>query len=666
MLARDGDLGEPGMQIIGNYRVNYDREFGAFAEQTSFKRQPASFQLVKHEETMMKYLKLLTGMLILLCLHKTALAQAYRRLPVGEYVDKMKAGWIGQMAGVGWGAPTEFIYKGVIIPEEKMPEWDPSLINQFKQDDIYVEMAFLQSLEKYGIDVSTRQAGIDFAMAEYGLAHANKVGRNNLRLGIAPPDSGHPAFNRHADCIDYQIQADFSGLISPGLPQRVIKLGEQFGRIVNYGDGLYGGLFVGAMYSEAFFETDIKKIIKAGLAAIPEGSQYHECITDVIKWHGENPDDWEKTWRLIDKKYHLNHKYRRFTCWHRTGALRDAHQRETMLDPKNIEAKLNGAYIVMGMLYGQGDIDKTIIISTRCGQDSDCNPSSGAGVLFTALGFKNLPERFVSALDPKGKFSNTPYDFPKVIEVCEMLARKIVVAEGGRIEKDDKGKEFFVIPMQTPDPGKLEQSWEPGPVANSTFTDAEMALMKYDVKKHRWRIGERFPMKAGVEAFQKAVERFAPGWDAASCARELHAHLRGVGTSSDFCQCGAEHSKGGDVAGLRDKWGGRDKVLVSYPLREFVPCVLRKNVDVPAGRKTTLRLGVGHDSRGGWTLVVKANGKVLVEKKIAKDTCRDGWTTVIVDLSDYAGKSVDLELLNRANNWSCEAGYWSRIDIQSE
>jgi len=595
-----------------------------------------------------------------------ARASNERRISLEEYRDKMKAGWIGQMAGVGWGGPTEFRYKGVIIPEEKMPAWKPSLVNQFKQDDIYVEMAFLQSLEHYGLDVSIRQAGIDFAQAEYGLAHANKVGRNNLRLGIAPPDSGHPFFNRHADCIDYQIQADFSGLIAPGLPQRVIKLGDQFGRIMNYGDGLYGGLFVGAMYAEAFFESDVIKIIKAGLAAIPKDSQYHECITDVLKCYEENPDDWEKTWRIIDKEYHLDHKYRRFSCWKRTGALRDAHQRATMLDPKNIEAKINGAYIVMGMLYGQRDLDKTIIISTRCGQDSDCNPSNAAGVLFTTLGFKKLPERFVSALDREGKFSNTPYDFPKVLEVCEMLARKTVVAEGGRIEKDDKGKEFFVIPMQIPQPGILEQSWEPGPVANSKFTEAEMAQIEYDVKKHRWRIGERWPMKAGIEDFSKAVARLAPGWKAANCARELHAHLRGMGTSSDFCQCGVQHPKGEDHAGLRDKWGGRDNVLVSYPLRDFVPCVLTKKVDAPVGKKTTLTLDVGHDSRGDWTLVVKASGKMLAEKKIAKDTCTDGWTTVIVNLSAYAGKSVSLELQNRANNWSCEAGYWSRIAVQSE
>jgi hypothetical protein len=29
-------------------------------------------------------------------------AVEYRRITVDEYLDKMKAGWVGQMAGVGW------------------------------------------------------------------------------------------------------------------------------------------------------------------------------------------------------------------------------------------------------------------------------------------------------------------------------------------------------------------------------------------------------------------------------------------------------------------------------------------------------------------------------------------------------------------------------------
>jgi len=112
-----------------------------------------------------------------------------RSITVADYVDKMKAGWVGQMAGVGWGGPTEFKYKGQIIPEDKMPQWKPEMINQFQQDDIYVEMTFLRTLELYGFDCSIRQAGIDFANSGYRLWHANRNGRDNLRKGIAPPDS---------------------------------------------------------------------------------------------------------------------------------------------------------------------------------------------------------------------------------------------------------------------------------------------------------------------------------------------------------------------------------------------------------------------------------------------------------------------------------------------
>ncbi|MFQ5808673.1 MAG: ADP-ribosylglycohydrolase family protein, partial [Armatimonadota bacterium] len=183
--------------------------------------------------------------------------QEHRRLPVSEYVDKMKAGWIGQMVGVGWGGPTEFKVKGAIMEPERMPAWRPEMVNQFSQDDIYVEMTFLQTLDKYGLDAPIRQAGIDFANSGYNLWHANRAGRDNLRKGIAPPDSGHPRFNNHADDIDYQIEADYSGLIAPGMPNLAIELGEKFGRLMNYGDGTYAGQFVGGMYAEAFFESDM-------------------------------------------------------------------------------------------------------------------------------------------------------------------------------------------------------------------------------------------------------------------------------------------------------------------------------------------------------------------------------------------------------------------------
>lgn len=91
----------------------------------------------------------------------------YLRLPVRVYRDRMMAGWIGQMDGVAQGAPTEFRYSDRIIPDAEMPKWTSKFTNDaFWQDDLYVEMTFLHSLEQYGLDVSIRQAGLDFANSQ--------------------------------------------------------------------------------------------------------------------------------------------------------------------------------------------------------------------------------------------------------------------------------------------------------------------------------------------------------------------------------------------------------------------------------------------------------------------------------------------------------------------
>jgi len=546
------------------------------------------------------------------CLPGALGAEKFRRISVEDYVDKMKAGWIGQMAGVGWGGPTEFKWKGEIIPEDRMPKWEPGKINQFGQDDIYVEMTFLRTLELYGMDVSIRQAGIDFANSRYPLWHANNAGRKLLRSGVAPPDSGHPQFNKHADDIDYQIEADYAGLIAPGLPNFVIELGEKFGRLMNYGDGLYGGQFVGGMYAEAFFEDDIVKIVRAGLKCVPKKSQFAECISDVLAWYEKNPNDWEKTWQLIEDKYQDNQDYRRYSCGGPTSDF-------------NIDAKINAAYIVMGMLYGEGDPDKTIIISTRCGQDSDCNPSNSGGVLFTTIGFEKLPDKFKSALNPEGKFSHTTYNFPMLIEVSKKLVRQAVTRAGGRIEKGDDGKEVFVIPVSSPKPTGLEQCWEAGPIANSRFTDEEM---------------EKITATAGVD-MAKAAKKFGGGWKVAKC--------------------------GGDMSpGFYEEMHGRKKILMTHPLSRTTACLLSKKVEIAAGKKTTLALTVGHHPDGDWVLIVKADGKQLLKKTIGPESAEDLWTDIAVDLSRYAGKEVKLELVNQPSEWKFEAAYWAKIELVSK
>ncbi len=526
----------------------------------------------------------------------------FRRLSVREYRDKMKAGWIGQIAGVSWGAPTEFKFSDKIIPEDKVPQWKPELINNaFGQDDLYVEMTFLRSMEQYGLDVPIRQAGIDFANSKYPLWCANNAGRNNLRDGIAPPDSSHPKFNKCPNDIDYQIEADYSGLIAPGLPNTAIRLGEKFGRLMNYGDGVYGGQFMGGMYAEAFFESDPVKLVEAGLKCIPEKSQYAEMVRDMLKWYREDPNDWEKTWRLSLKKYRQDPEYQKAS----NGP---------------IDVKINGVCVLMGFLYGGRDLDKTIVISCRSGQDSDCNPSSSGGILFTTIGFSKLPDRFTKMLDETKIFSHTAYNFPGLLDVCEKLARQALVQSGGRVEKDAQGEEFFVIPVQAPKPSPLELSWEPGPIADSMFTQEEMA-----------KIIELGP--------KRIFEKFAPGWKIRDCGTKMNP-------------------------GLHPEHEGKKNVYVTHPLNKKTGCALFRSADIPADKKTTLHLVVGHHKEGDWLLVVKVNGEKVLDKPVGKETATNGWMTVDVDLSWAAGKTINLELVNEPSGWENEAAYWAEIAIR--
>lgn len=111
---------------------------------------------------------------------------------------------------------------------------------------------------------------------------------------------------------------------------------------------------------------------------------------------------------------------------------------------------------------------------------------------------------------------------------------------------------------------------------------------------------------------------------------------------------------------------GKSNVLRTHPIDRDVPCVLESTVVIPPGKRTRLEFEVAHDPRGDWRLVVKANGKTLHEETVGPSTTREGWKKVSLDLTPFAGQSVRLELLNQANGWSWEFGYWGRIQVVSE
>ena len=386
-----------------------------------------------------------------------------RTISAEEFRDRMMGAWLGQSVGVAYGCPTEFSHNGAIIPSDKMPTWKPDMVNNtFVQDDLYVEMTFIGTLLRHGLDVSTRVAGIDFANSAYRLWCANANARNNIRKGIAAPASSHPKFHPTTDDIDYQIEADFSGILAPGLPQAAVDFGETFGRIMNYGDGLYAGQFVGALYAEAYFETDRVRLVEKALRAIPSESKYAGMVRDMLGWHAANPTCWQATWTNAVEKYFRN--------------------KETLGRVSNaqINVRINGAMVLLGLLYGEGDMDRTMRISTAGGFDSDCNPSSACGVLGTMIGFRKMDAKYSSALSHTSKWEFTEFTWDGLVDACDKLVRQIVVKYGGRIEKDGQGAERFVLPDAAVCPSPFYDSCEPGPAPeNEKLTEDEQAELLY-------------------------------------------------------------------------------------------------------------------------------------------------------------------------------------------
>ena len=374
--------------------------------------------------------------LVLVVVSSAASAQT-RSIPLSELHDRIAGGWAGQMIGVSFGAPTEFRSRQKII-EGDLPKWTPDMVKEaLDQDDLYVDMTFAQVLDDKGLKATTADFGDMFRNAKYRLWHANLAARRALKRDIPASLSGTPKYNAHANDIDFQIESDFIGLMAPGMPQASNSIADRAGRVMNSGDGLYGGMFVSCMYAAAFFETkDVRLVVESGVGCLPAASPYAKVVRDVLEWSKQYPDDWRKVWHLINDKWDG-----REPC--PDGALK----------PFNIDAKLNGAYVVLGLLYGQRDFTKTIEVATRARQDSDCNPASAAGILGVMLGYNAIPEIWkggIPALADK-KFNFTNFTFNEIVESTQKRAVALAVANGGRVRG-----EMLEVRVQSPKPAKLE------------------------------------------------------------------------------------------------------------------------------------------------------------------------------------------------------------------
>ncbi len=366
-------------------------------------------------------------------------------IPEALLKDKIKGGWAGQTIGVTFGGPYEFRYNGTFIQDYQPLFYGEGYIRKTMietpglYDDLYMDLTFVDVFERLGMDAPVDSFANAFAHAGYKLWHANQAARYNILNGMKAPASGNWINSPHADDIDYQIESDYAGLMSPGMPNAASGISDKIGHIMNYGDGWYGGVYFGAMYSLAFLSDDVPWIVSEGLKTIPEGSSYRECMTDVIRWHQQYPGDWHSTWFELQKK------------WSSDRACP-----EGIFLPFDIDATINSAYVVMALLYGNGDFGRTLDIAARAGQDADCNPSSVGGILGTVLGYDRLPEYWKKGLAGSEDidFKYTTISLNKVYAIGYRHAVENIRRNGGRV--DAAG---VTIRTQEPKAVRLEQSF---------------------------------------------------------------------------------------------------------------------------------------------------------------------------------------------------------------
>ena len=382
-------------------------------------------------------------------------------------LDQIKGGWAGQAIGCTYGGPTEFRFQSTFIPDYQPISWSRDSLRWFFEnapglyDDIYMDLTFVEVLEKLGLDAPAVAFAERFAGAGYSLWHANQMARYNILNGIPPPQSGHWLNNPHADDIDFQIEADFAGLMSPGMPNAAALICDRVGHIMNYGDGYYGGVYVAAMYSLAFIESDVQRLVEEALRMIPPESLYAQTIQTVIKGYREDPNDWKETWFKVQKTWG-----------------QDVGCPEGVFSPFNIDAKINSAWVVLGLLYGDGDFGKTIDISARAGDDSDCNPATAGGILGTMLGYAKIPASWkqgLAAVEPLD-FKYTTISLSETYDLSFKHALQLVGRNGGIIDGDTVQIKFQkpkAVPLEVGFEGHYPKERRPLDVRlNETTTEA--------------------------------------------------------------------------------------------------------------------------------------------------------------------------------------------------
>ncbi len=342
-----------------------------------------------------------------------------------EYVslyDRIHGGWLGRVAGcvLGkpvepwgyWGKISEYLQLAKSYPlSNYFPRLDPqpeeyrfsvdrgSCLGEIdgapEDDDTDYTILALHILETYGLDFSTSDVATEWLshLSYLRTWTAERTAYRNLVLGI-PPASSACVLNPEREYIGARIRADAYGMVVPGKPELAAELAYRDAALSHTKNGIYSAMFTAACIAWAFVSDDIEEIVRVGLSEIPTDCRMAETIRAVLNLRRDT-GDWEVAYqRLLP----------------------------TMAAYHPVHAINNTAWMVLAMLYGDGDFESTICKAVMCGFDTDCNGANAGAVLGILTGADALPGKWTDPLNDTLRTAVSPFGELHISELARRTA----------------------------------------------------------------------------------------------------------------------------------------------------------------------------------------------------------------------------------------------------
>ncbi|WP_197530267.1 ADP-ribosylglycohydrolase family protein [Bythopirellula polymerisocia] len=346
--------------------------------------------------------------------------------------DKIRGGLLAQILGNLNGLPHEFKY---IDEPGKVENYVPALPEGARtDDDTDLEWVIVSEIARSGQVQLTPARVIELWKKHInrGIWCANRYARDLMELGFDPPLTGMWWLNPWSEFnIAGQFGCESFGLMAPAMPQSAARIGLHYTHVTIDGEPAQATQLFTSMIATAFVTSDLGQILDAGVASVDPQSQIAKIVGEVRRLHAEHSEDWRPARKAIKEHWQVH-----------DGSFRDQNGYE-----------LNTAATIAALLYGEGDLVRTMQLAFNFGWDCDNNAATSATILGVIKGRKWMDAQ---GWDIKDVYRNTTRDDMPADETISGFEDKLIdcarlcILQNGGTEFSQDGQTFYRIRAHPP------------------------------------------------------------------------------------------------------------------------------------------------------------------------------------------------------------------------